>query len=70
MIAAICRLAEPKGEILLKGVQTTVLVLHKLRKIMSIIPQDPLLFKGTLRKNMDPVGEHSDCEIWNALKKV
>ena len=37
---------------------------------MSIVPQSPDLFEGTLRENIDPVGEHSDADIWAVLEKV
>ena len=37
---------------------------------ISIVPQSPDLFEGTLRENIDPVGEHSDADIWVALNQV
>jgi ABC-type multidrug transport system fused ATPase/permease subunit len=40
------------------------------RSAISIVPQSPDLFEGTLRENIDPVGEHSDINIWNALDQV
>ncbi len=70
LTSAIFRLAEPTGDILLKGVPTAKMGLHKLRRSMSIIPQDPLLFKGALRKNLDPFEEYEDTKIWEALKQV
>ena len=41
-----------------------------MRSAISIVPQSPDLFEGTLRENIDPVGEHSDAEIWVALDQV
>merc|ERR1719229_953986 len=52
LITAIFRLAEPEGQILIGGVPTASLGLHELRKAISIIPQEPLIFSGTLRKNL------------------
>ena len=41
-----------------------------MRSGISIVPQSPDLFEGTLRENIDPVGEHSDVDIWIALDQV
>ena len=41
--------------------------LHSLRKHISVIPQTPFLFKGTVRENLDPFREKRDQDIWNAL---
>ena len=38
--------------------------LHAVRSAISIVPQSPDLFEGTVRENIDPVGEHSDADIW------
>lgn len=43
---------------------------HDLRKKLSIIPQEAVLFNATLRKNLDPFDEHSDDAIWSALREV
>lgn len=40
------------------------------RSNISIVPQSPDLFEGTLRENIDPVGEHTDADIWSALSQV
>lgn len=41
-----------------------------MRSGISIVPQSPDLFEGTLRENIDPVGEHPDVDIWLALGQV
>ena len=64
------RVAEPHGLITVDGVETKVVGLHDLRKKMSIIPQDPVLFSGTMRYNLDPFDEYTDAELWEALEQV
>ena len=64
------RLTEIKGQILIDGVDTSDIGLHDLRSQISIIPQDPVLFKATLRRNLDPFDKYSDAALWNALDKV
>jgi ATP-binding cassette subfamily C (CFTR/MRP) protein 1 len=52
------------------GVDVTKIGLHDLRSAMTIVPQSPDLFEGTIRENIDPVGEYQDSDIWEALKQV
>ncbi|XP_030838051.1 multidrug resistance-associated protein 4 isoform X2 [Strongylocentrotus purpuratus] len=70
LMAALMRLTEPKGILKIDGVTITEIGLHALRKHISFIPQDPVLFSGTLRKNLDPFNHHTDEDMWNALEEV
>ncbi|XP_047210879.1 ATP-binding cassette sub-family C member 4-like isoform X2 [Girardinichthys multiradiatus] len=70
LISALFRLAEPRGQIYIDGVLTSEMGLHDLRQKMSIIPQDPVLFTETVRKNLDPFNQHTDEDLWKALEEV
>lgn len=60
-----------QGEILLDGVNLLSDVpLNLARSVISIIPQNPMLFSGTYRTNLDPFNKFSDDDLWNSLKKV
>ncbi|KAG1678456.1 Multidrug resistance-associated protein 1 [Nymphon striatum] len=66
---ALFRLIEPaSGMIVIDGVDVSNIGLHNLRSKITIIPQDPVLFSGSFRMNLDPFNEYSDEEIWNALE--
>ncbi|XP_024844836.1 ATP-binding cassette sub-family C member 4 isoform X2 [Bos taurus] len=70
IIAALFRLSEAEGGIYIDDILTTSIGLHDLRKKMSVALQEPVLFTGTMRENLDPFNEHADNELWNALEEV
>ncbi|KAJ3241106.1 hypothetical protein HDU81_001892 [Chytriomyces hyalinus] len=70
LLQALFRLVTPGGTISIDGVDTSKLGLSTLRSSMSIIPQDPFCFRGSVRFNLDPTSEHTDDALWAAIRSV
>jgi len=70
VMGALFRLFElEEGTILLGGTDIAKVGVGFLRKQITIVPQDPILFSGELRKNLDPIGTQSDAMLWSALER-
>ncbi|KLO11533.1 metal resistance protein YCF1 [Schizopora paradoxa] len=71
LLLALFRIIEPaSGTIFVDGQDITKLGLHDLRSSIAIVPQSPDLFEGTIRENIDPIGEYKDVDIWQALDQA
>ena len=70
IVAALMRMPEPAGQILIDGIDVQSLNLSSYRSRVSVIAQDPVLFSGPLRENLDPTSRFSDVELWTALQMV
>lgn len=71
LAASLLRVREPsRGTITLDGIDITTLSLNDLRSKLSVVPQEPTLFMGTLRFNLDPMNEHDDEECLRALRLI
>lgn len=70
LISALFRLYDVEGQIIIDHVDAQSVGLHTLRANISIIPQEPVLFSGTLRTNLDPFDQYSDEQLWSSLEEV
>ncbi|XP_063981696.1 ATP-binding cassette subfamily C member 4-like [Diachasmimorpha longicaudata] len=70
LIAALLNLEKLEGIIRIDGIDTKKIGLHDLRRKISIIPQEPMLFTATLRDNLDPFHQFKDDQLWSALEEV
>jgi ABC-type multidrug transport system fused ATPase/permease subunit len=75
LFLALLRLVEPSGAgggsgIVLDGIDTASVPLSRLRRSVSVVPQEPVLYAGSLRTNLDPFREHADEQVLAALEAV
>lgn len=70
LLTALLRLVEAtSGRVLIDGLDTATVGLHALRSRMAVIPQDPVLFSGTVRSNLDPFRAFTDTQLFSALAR-
>ena len=70
LVAALLRMPEAMGVITIDGVNLATINLRDSRRCISVLGQTPALFSGTLRKNLDLMGDHEDADLWRVLEKV
>ncbi|XP_027186675.1 ABC transporter C family member 12-like isoform X1 [Cicer arietinum] len=71
MLNALFRIVElQSGRIIIDGCDISTFGLADLRRVLTIIPQSPVLFSGTVRFNLDPFNEHNDADLWKALERA
>ncbi|XP_076808480.1 ATP-binding cassette sub-family C member 4-like isoform X1 [Clavelina lepadiformis] len=71
LIAVLFRMSDQiSGKVSIDGIDTSEIELDGLRASLAIIPQDPVLFGGTMRRNLDVFSTYTDDQLWNALEKV
>lgn len=71
LVTAILRMVEMEsGSILIDGVDITGIGLNALRSRIAVIPQDPVLFSGSIRSNLDPFLIYTDTQIWDSLRRA
>ncbi|KAG7364336.1 multidrug ABC transporter permease/ATPase [Nitzschia inconspicua] len=71
LMVSLLRIVElDSGKVSIDGYDTKSIGLTKLRSSIAVIPQDPVLFSGTIRTNLDPFDEHSDADIFDVLMRV
>lgn len=71
IVAALTRMLElDGGRIILSGVDVSMVGLSRLRSALSVVSQDPVIFSGTIRRNLDPFDQRTDQDLWRALESA
>ncbi|KAL9954317.1 hypothetical protein ACROYT_G041838 [Oculina patagonica] len=70
LVSALFRMPQPSGDVIIDDVIIRDINIQSSRRVMSVISQDPVLFTGSLRMNLDPFEEHEDKELWDALEEA
>ena len=70
IVTALMRMPEAEGDITIDGVRLNDLNLQDSRRCISVVSQDPVIFSGTVRENLDPLGKHNDADLWDVLEIV
>ncbi|KAL9971714.1 hypothetical protein ACROYT_G017916 [Oculina patagonica] len=70
LVSALFRMPQPTGHVIIDGVDISDINIQSSRRAMSVITQNPVLFNGSLRLNLDPFEEYEDKELWDALEEA
>ncbi|KAK0538980.1 hypothetical protein OC842_001103 [Tilletia horrida] len=71
LLSALLRMVEtPRGKVVIDGINIAEIGLSDLRRRIALLPQDPLLFSGTIRSNLDPFSQYDDQRLWDALRRA
>ena len=70
LVAALLRMPEPHGDVVIDGVRINDINLQGSRRCISVLSQVPVLFSGSLRRNLDPMNQHEDVHLWAVLEDV
>ena len=69
IVAALCRMPQPTGDVIVDDVNLNSINIQSCRRAISVITQNPVLFTGSLRMNLDPFEQHGDTKTWQALQE-
>ena len=70
LVSALFRMPQPTGHVIIDDVDIESINIQSSRRAMSVITQNPVLFTGSLRMNLDPFEEYDDKELWDALEEA